>query len=111
MSPGIAAASWIAGGVIWLVAFVVLADDMGWLDTIAGSRTMRFLDARIGPVWRLIYKWTGAAALDRKLARRDALRDVAMFSDLAERLDGAGLGASADRCRDAATTAAARVDN
>lgn len=67
------------------------------------------LDRWLADIWQGIYRGTGAQALDRKLARLTALRDVAMFGGLAERLDGAGLGASADRCRDAAATAAARV--
>jgi len=102
-------ASAILTGVIWLGAFAVIADDMDWLGVLAGSRPMRFLDAWIGPVWRRIYRWTGAQALDRRLARRDALRDVAMFTDLAERLDGVGLATSADRCRAAAAAAAVRA--
>jgi hypothetical protein len=69
------------------------------------------LDRWLADIWQGIYRGTGAQALDRKLVRRTALRDMAVFGDLAERLDGAGLGASADRCRDAAATAAARVGN
>ncbi len=97
MPSTVTALVWIVSGAIWLVALIVYADEL------------RFLDRWVGPVWRLVYKWTGAQALDRRLARRAARRDVAMFTDLAARLDSAGLTASADKCRDAAGRPGERI--
>jgi len=72
-------------------------------------KPFRALDRTLTDIWQGIYRATGAQALDRRLARRAGRRDMAMFADLAERLEGAGLAASANRCRAAAANAAARA--
>lgn len=58
------------------------------------------LDRWLAATWAVIYRWTGAAALDRRINRRSARRDAAMFAGMAETLERGGLTAQAQRLRD-----------
>lgn len=60
------------------------------------------LDRWLAAAWAVIYRWTGGAALDRRINHRLARRDAAMFTSMAETLESAGLGAQARRCRERA---------
>ena len=102
-------AFWLAVSGLWTVFAFSAAADRGWLDGVIDSRVMAFLDRWIGPIWRFVYRRTGAEALDRRLAplldrisskrrHRDALR----WAGLSANLEAAGLHDAAETAADAA---------
>lgn len=89
----------------------IVAADLALVLTCCFVKREPFitLDRWLAAAWAVIYRWTGAAALDRRINRRKARQDAALFADLAGRLDAAGLATAAARCRDAAARSQAQI--
>lgn len=102
-------AFWLAASGLWTVFAFSAAADRGWLDGVIDSRVMAFLDRWIGPIWRFVYRRTGAEALDRRLApffdrlgRKERLHDAMRMASLSTDLEAAGLHDAAETAADTA---------